>query len=199
MKPRYDHPQGGIFLGQYREYDLWFSKKPLEVYARYDHEDTAQLAGLNFATAGLSYPLTKALSLAKARGLYKEPVETLLVPENDKEIFILYGMSGNRMWHVRAFRQRDTAEAYANACDKKAALWISNQSSQSESPPYGWSLLDPKMARLAKLDITYSIVSVPIAQRLEELSSHWEVCPICRGQVYETPDGRICENGHEEI
>ena len=198
--PRYIHDcDRCIFLGEWREYDLYFCPgSDPTVIARHGDESQDYLSGLSFGESGITFPLARALSMAKEKGLYLSVQEKTILPEHDKSIFIVIGEGQDTFWPIRGFRDKTSALLFAQACAKKAALWHHNSKhSGCNSPPYFWSALDPKM--LETVGIVYKVHEFPISLRPEELSSTWETCPICRGQVYNTPDGRICENGHEAI
>jgi hypothetical protein len=200
--PRYEHDCSRCtFLGEWREYDLYFcldrGTRPT-VIARHG-EDGEYLSGIEFGEMAFVYPLAKALALAKEKGLYLDKKEKILLPEAEKPLYIVIGYTGQwddaRQWPVRAFRDRGTAETYANACMRKADVWF--QRNKDTGPPHYWSALDPNMDVEDKF--YYKVLEVPIALRAEEIDTSWEICPICRGQMYDTPDGRICENGHEGL
>lgn len=201
--PRFKHPyESNTFLGEWREYDLYFSQSPRPlVIVRFGDDPEDYASGINFAEQAYSYPLTQALALAKERGLYRDKKELVILPENDKPLYILSGHTGYyedaRSWLVRAFRDEKSARTYGEACQKKADIWLAQKGMQHDNPPYYWSALDPKMQVDER--VSYTITEIPISLRPEEIASSWEQCPICRGQMYDTPDGRICENGHEAI
>ena len=205
MIPRYPHScTCCTYLGEFEEYDLYYCKNGnmsiSTVIARHG-VDGEYLSGMEFGTSGMIYPLAVALARAKERNLFKEPQELVLLPEAEKDIYLVMGHTGTgqdiKTWPVRAFRDIKTAQIFAAACREKAELWKNSQRKSWQSPPHNWSLLDPKMMRDEAT--FYHVTTIPISVRPEEISSHWEMCPICRGQVYDTPDGRICENGHEAI
>lgn len=199
--PRYPHDCAEChFLGEYREYDLYFCPKEPTIIARHG-QDGDYLSGIEFGEMAYVFPLAKALALAKERDLYLDIKEEILLPENSKTLYIVQGMTGLgqdvRTWPVRCFRDPMTANTYADACLRKASVWLHRE--KTLSPPKGWSALDPNMQIEDR--IYYKVVEAPIALRPEEIAATttWEICQMCRGQMYDTPDGRICENGHEAL
>lgn len=199
--PRYEHDcERCIYLGTHREFDLYICPLGRQtVIARSSDKPGDYQSGMVFAEQALSYPLSKALAFSKQRGLYRSHVEDSLLPEHEKLLYLVNGSTGygldKRSWSVRAFRERNSARTFAKACQREAEIWLEGK--LKESPPSYWSLLDPRMQ--VEDQVTYTIIPVPIATRPEELSSSWDTCPICRGQVYDTPEGRICERGHEGL
>lgn len=197
--PRYPHDcKKCHFLGEHREYDLYFCPSEVSIIARHG-SDGDYLSGIDFGEMAYVYPLAKALALAKEKGLYLDIKEEMLLPESSKPLYVVHGITGCgldvRTWPVRAFRDPGTAQTYADACKRKADVWL--QRNKTYGPPHFWSALDPNM--FVEDRIYYTVLEVPISLRPEEIEATWETCQICRGQMYDTPDGRICENGHEAI
>lgn len=138
----------------------------------------------------------------KAQGLSLDLLEQRLIPDAQKDLFIVSGQTGHRKlgtyktWLVRAFRNQMISEQYAEACSKHAQEWMLVRDSYKQSPPFGWSLLDPRMS-MSYDGTSYVIQRVPIALRPEDIISSEEICPICGTFIEETPFGKVCENGHE--
>lgn len=196
MKPRHEHEcERCIFLGQYREYDLYFcpSEKRPQVIARKSDIPYDCLTGMIFSRE--PGPLAYALAAAKSKNLYKNNLEKFLLPEESKNLYLVQGVCGQYSdkitWVVRAFRDRGSAETFAKACEEAASLW----NSTVVDPPANWSLLDPNMR--VDYPTNYHVIVCPIALRPEELNSSNDVCPICHQQVYVTSQGKVCEQGHE--
>lgn len=185
-----------IFLDRCGDHSMYYMPETNSVMV--EDLDGNISSGMDLAESGKDIYLAKALAKAKDRGLYKTKKESILVPEYKRPLFVVVGTSGypfhpQLRWIVGAFRVRSQADAYAKACQEAAELWLSNHNDCD--PPFSWSLLDPRMTIIDQ-SISYKVEETFVAMRSEELSSYHEMCPVCRGQVYDTSEGRICENGH---
>jgi len=138
----------------------------------------------------------------KLKGLSLDKWERQLLPDESELLHIVMGRTGvysnntYRKWTVRAFRTQQTAEIFAKACSEHARDWDNSRKHSDDSPPFGWSLLDPNML-CAWNGTRYKVYTIPLALSAKALLDLCDTCPICHTQVTSTPDGRICENGHE--
>lgn len=129
-------------------------------------------------------------------------LERKLIPVANKQLFMVIGFTGKhelgtyRFWPVRAFRVEARAEEFASACTLHAKEWEAFRTSYTDSPPFGWSQLDPCML-MSYEGTYYRVYAIPIEMRPDELVTPEDTCPICGAQVSATPYGYICENGHE--
>jgi hypothetical protein len=73
MEHRYSNSDSSlIFLGEYQEYDLYYSDNEYPtVVARYGNHESQYISGLIFAKPDISEPLYKAKQLAIEKGLLK--------------------------------------------------------------------------------------------------------------------------------
>lgn len=144
----------------------------------------------------------KALAALKLSGNSLDSLERKLVPSVDRTLFMVVGFTGRhelgtyRFWPVRCFRLEERAEEYCSACSKHAKEWEHQRDSYTQSPPYGWSQLDPSM-RMSYEGTYYITYKVPIEMRPDDILTAADTCPICGTQVNATSLGYICENGHE--
>lgn len=144
----------------------------------------------------------QSLADQKLLGQLWDKDERKLVPQMDKTLFLVIGFTGRhelgtyRFWPVRAFRLEERSEQYCIACSKHAKEWERHRDSYTQSPPYGWSQLDPNMV-MSHEGTYYRTYETPIEMRPDETLTSSDTCPICGSQVHDTPDGYICENGHE--
>ena len=128
-------------------------------------------------------------------------LERTLIPSANKTLYQVLGFTGKhelgtyRFWLVRAFRSEEAAETYCTACSKHAQEWEAFRSSYTDSPPFGWSQLDPRML-MSYEGTYYRTYEIPIEMRPDEIISSADTCPICGAQVNATAYGYICDNGH---
>lgn len=139
---------------------------------------------------------------SKLTGKHLDHLERQLVPIYDEKLYLVMGRTGvysnntYRKWTVRAFRSQKAAEIFSKACSEHAFEWDNLRKHSDESPPYGWSLLDPNM--ICEYNGTrYKVYTIPLALSEAAILELTDTCPICNTQVNITPEGRICENGHD--
>ncbi len=130
-----------------------------------------------------------------------DQLETALVPSHNKTIYCLMGYTGRlelgtfRHWIVRCFRSEEKAEIFAKACSQHAKEWERYRDSYTESPPFGWSQLDPQMI-MSHEGTYYRVFPTVIEMRPEDIPI--DECPTCGGNLVELQEGCfICEEGHD--
>lgn len=210
MRPRFEHScDYCTFLGTKGHFDYYFCSqgKSPEIVARFGN-----LPGQAFSTEitkdgslvgdfANSLGAYWALAKAKELGLFSTLLEQrLLDRRREVQLFLVVADSnpyGQRP--VKLFTSKRVAETYAKACLDASNIWESIiptlKMPFEPSPPEGWSLLDPRMGDGVSKP-SYSVIPLTLSG-ITKLELSNDICPICHQQVYETSQGRICEQGHE--
>jgi hypothetical protein len=197
MKPRYRPLNDSfVFLEHYREYDLYFAPGPLpDIVAVCD---SVVISGFLKGQSGEDNVLAYAYGLLKAQGFFTDVAEQEFLL-NSAIGWLVVGVTGEhqdiQQWPAFFTLNKVRAEAVAMLLNKQAKTWAENRSNKYDNPPYGWSAVDPNM----KCDFNGTIYSLqPIKHETDpnKISFALEICPECNSQVYDTPNGAICERGH---
>lgn len=210
MKPKFKHIcEDCTFLASERHYDYYFCSAPYpSIIARFGNQpgemlvSNVQSDGTLIGDASSSWSSYWALAQAKKKNLFATNLESHIL-DNQKELSIYLVASTHDTYFrpIKAFNNKRAAETYAKACLEASKIWEKIYptilSLIPRQPPTGWSLLDPNMSLLS--DGTYpfyEVLTIPLSgDSTLDLSN--DICPICHQQVYETSQGRICEQGHE--
>lgn len=201
MKPRFHKLNDtAIFLEHYHGYDLYFVPGLIPDLIAFSEE--GGLAGFSKGQTGECSILAYAYGLAKKEGLYVDIAEREFLL-NSAVGWVVQGETGEGLnkikWPAFFTLNKVRAIQVQGLLNKQAETWKNNRNNLFGSgPPYGWSQLDPNM-KCEYLGTDYSVIPIKHESDPNRISFAQEICPECNTQVYDTPNGMICERGHVMI
>ena len=200
MKPQFPSPQNSdlIFLEHYHDYDLYFAPGAIPDLVAIGKDNFLQ--GLFKGQNGECPILAYAYGLAKKEGYYVDVAEREFLL-NSAIGWLVQGKTDSTnhstffTWPAFFTLNKVRAIQVQGLLNKQVDTWKNNRLKEYDSPPYGWSQLDSNM-RCGRIGTIYSVIPIKHETDPNRISFALEICPECNTQVYDTPNGMICERGH---
>ncbi len=201
MKPQFPRPdEGAIFLEHFNGCDLYVYPGPIPDLIAVSELGGIVAQGFDKGRTGEDLILAYAYGLAKSKLYFIDIAEQEFLL-NSAIGWLVIGETGEHQdlqkWPAFFTLNKTRATQVVMLLNKQANLWHQSRKNKYDSPPYGWSTLDPNM----KCDFTgthYSTMPIKHESDPNRVSFALEVCSECNSQVYETSGGPICERGHQQ-